>query len=259
MTAPLDTEALRKVDQTVLGIGNPRANCFQACLAMLSGLDIGECIDITDPAIEDGQWIEPVEQWAATKGWRFVTSAKAPKERPYIANGPTEKREGTHGVVCVGKEMFHDPHPSRDGIVSAKFYAWLEPADALLDRLAALEAEREAGMARVEELEAKINTPITGDFVTAVSLEATHQRERWGSEHDAGKTPFDWFWLIGYLAQKAADAEMAGKTEKALHHTISTAAALANWHAALTGASTTMRPGIEPPARQALKGAEHGQ
>lgn len=130
-------EALRAVDQTVLGAGNPRANCFQACLAMLFGLPIGECIDVTDPAIEEGQWIGPVEQWAATKGWRFVTSAKAPKDRPYIAIGPTANREGTHGVVCVGKEMFHDPHPSRDGIVSANFYAWLEPA-----ALSAPEAER---------------------------------------------------------------------------------------------------------------------
>lgn len=93
-----------------------------------------------------------------------------------------------------------------------------------------------------------INTPETADFMAGVPLEAAHQRERWGAEHDAGKTPFDWFWLIGYLSQKAADAAVRGDTEKAMHHTISTAAALANWHAALTGANTAMRPGIEPPA-----------
>ena len=45
------------------------------------------------------------------------------------------------------------------------------------------------------------------------------------------------------------DAAKAGETEKALHHTISSAAALANWHAALSGASTDMRPGIDPVAR----------
>lgn len=88
-----------------------------------------------------------------------------------------------------------------------------------------------------------INTPETADFVDGVKREAAHQRERWGSDHDGGKTPFDWFWLIGYLAQKAATSEVAGDVEKAKHHTISTAAALANWHLALSGVDNRMRPG----------------
>ena len=96
--------------------------------------------------------------------------------------------------------------------------------------------------------EAVINSPETADFMAGVPVEAAHQRERWGVDHDAGKTPFAWFWLIGHLAQKAADAASRGDVEKAKHHTISTAAALANWHAALTGADTRMRPGIAPPA-----------
>lgn len=130
MTDQTHTDALVAVDQTVLGIGNPRGNCFQACLSMISGLPIDQCIDITDPAIEGGQWIEPVEQWAESHGLRFVTAAKSPKDRPYIANGPTTKREGLHGVVCIGKELFHDPHPSRDGLAHANWYAWLETPEA---------------------------------------------------------------------------------------------------------------------------------
>lgn len=99
----------------------------------------------------------------------------------------------------------------------------------------------------IEEIRASIiNTPETADFMAGVLLEAAHQRERWAASHDGGKTPWDWFWLIGYLAQKAASAAAAGDVEKARHHTISTAAALANWHAALSGANTSMRPGIDP-------------
>lgn len=89
--------------------------------------------------------------------------------------------------------------------------------------------------------------PEIDDFATAVASEAQHQRDRWGSAHDAGKAPQDWFWLLGYLAGKALAAALAGDKAKALHHTISSAAALANWHAALLGADTRMRPGIEPP------------
>lgn len=97
------------------------------------------------------------------------------------------------------------------------------------------------------QLEA-INTPELLDFQKAVSLEAQHQRLRWSTQHDAGKEPQDWFWLIGYLGGKALRAHIEGNTEKALHHTISTAAALANWHAAILGA-TNMRPGIDPVER----------
>jgi hypothetical protein len=103
-------------------------------------------------------------------------------------------------------------------------------------------------LARIAELEAKINTPVTDDWFEGVRLEAVHQQERWGSDHDAGKTPLDWFWLIGYLAQKAAHSAIAGDADKAKHHTISTAAALRNWHRHIVGEDTSMRPGIMPPA-----------
>ena len=63
---------------------------------------------------------------------------------------------------------------------------------------------------------------------------------------NASVRTLDWFWLVGYLAQKAAFADIGGDREKALHHTISTAAALANWHAALLGADTSMQPGHGP-------------
>lgn len=108
-------------------------------------------------------------------------------------------------------------------------------------------SERQQLEAEVARLTALLNTPEVDDFSRGVVLEAAHQRVRWPSDHDEGKTPFDWFWLVGYLAQKAAASAVAGDVEKAKHHTISTAAALANWHLALAGVDTTMRPGIADP------------
>lgn len=100
---------------------------------------------------------------------------------------------------------------------------------------------------KIARLERRLNTPEIHDFAAGIVAEAQHQRERFPSDHDAGKAPLDWFWLIGFLAQKAAASAMAGDRDKALHHTISTAAALANWHAALSGQNTAMRPGIADP------------
>lgn len=83
----------------------------------------------------------------------------------------------------------------------------------------------------VRKLDARINNPITANFIEGMKNEAAHQIGRWGSAPDRGKTPLDWFWLIGFLSQKATHAAIEGNTEKALHHTISTAAALMTWHA----------------------------
>ncbi len=96
-------------------------------------------------------------------------------------------------------------------------------------------------------LTAHLNTPELEDFAKGAVNEAVHQVERWGTDHDAGKTPTDWFWLIGYLAGKAAASHFAGDVDKALHHCITTAAAMANWHRAIKGTDNRMRPGIETP------------
>lgn len=108
-------------------------------------------------------------------------------------------------------------------------------------KIAILEAENE----RLKEL---LNTPEIADFAKAIQLEAAHQRERWGSKHDAGKTDADWFWLIGYLAGKALHNPDPGTdpTEKKMHRIVTIAAAAANWHAAVLG-QTDMRPGIDTP------------
>ncbi|MFD2298363.1 hypothetical protein QRO11_12220 [Paracidovorax citrulli] len=122
---------------------------------------------------------------------------------------------------------------------------------------AAAPAQEAELRAEVDRLNAIINTPQADDFLRAVSTEAEHQRQRWPSEHDEGKTPADWFWLVGYLAGKALHAHAAGNAEKAEHHIITTAAALANWHLAVFG-KTNMRPGIDAARAQEAEDAEKG-
>jgi hypothetical protein len=117
----------------------------------------------------------------------------------------------------------------------------------------ALAPEFNDARARIEELEALLNTPEIEDFDRAVPLEAAHQVVRWGRPHDDGKEPEAWFWLVGYLAGKALHALKSGDLEKAKHHCISTAAALRNWHAHIRSGSTIMRPGIADPTSTDLQ------
>lgn len=98
-------------------------------------------------------------------------------------------------------------------------------------------------MTEEERLKAMINAPETDAFLRGTHIEAVHQVERWGTAHDRAKRDADWFWLVGYLAGKALHAANSGDVEKAKHHTISTAAALYNWHCAITGADVRMCPG----------------
>jgi hypothetical protein len=124
----------------------------------------------------------------------------------------------------------------------------------LREAAASREDGRECERTKVElyNLKVLLNTPEVEDFDKAVPLEAAHQVLRWGAQHDAGKAPMDWFWLVGYLAGKALAAHLKGDLHKAKHHCISTAAALRNWHAHIRSGSSEMRPGISAEKQAAV-------
>lgn len=109
------------------------------------------------------------------------------------------------------------------------------------------------------ELHGLINNPHTDEFMKATQLEAAHQRDRWGEAHDRGKSAENWFWLVGYLAGKCLRAVITGDKAKALHHTISSAAALANWYEAIkkdeTGAGLGHDADIKPVEIARFEGA----
>ncbi len=180
-------------------------------------------------------------------------------------DGLTNERDAWREARGITEQSLAEVTRQRDGLwderaaLKAEISEWQETArvrqvkiDRDRVRLEAERAENDALKAEVERLREALNTPEVENFAAGVVSEAQHQRERWGASHDAGKAPLDWFWLIGYLAQKAATAHMSGDVDKAKHHAISTAAALANWHAAIAGDSNVMRPGID--ARSALGG-----
>ena len=121
---------------------------------------------------------------------------------------------------------------------------------AIVERSNAVNSEcirqRDAAQSEVARLTLLINTPRTDDYFEAVRIEAAHQIERWGVQHDAGKRPEDWVTLLVYLLGKAAKAHFDGDRDKLLHHVITVAAVALNWHRNVTGENTAMRPGVGP-------------
>lgn len=108
------------------------------------------------------------------------------------------------------------------------------------------EAEVEALQEEVAKLRELVGRPYIGAWTDEVIVEAAHQRFRWGADSDQGKSPEDWFWLVGYLAGKCLAAHRAGELDKARHHTVSTAAVIAHWAALISGEESIFRPGLGP-------------
>lgn len=111
-------------------------------------------------------------------------------------------------------------------------------------------AELKASVMERDRLYALINNPQTTEFLGAVQAEAAYQRQKWGQPHDREKSAENWFWLVGYLSGKALRAAITGDKFKARHHTVSSAAALANWFEAIgqdeSGAGIGMDSDIKP-------------
>ncbi len=95
----------------------------------------------------------------------------------------------------------------------------------------------------VEAYKKSLDVPELEDFARGAVIEAQHQRQRWGNEHDTSKEPEEWFWLVGYLAGKGLRAQRDGDMEKFKHHLITGAAVLANWHARVVAAAKEQADG----------------
>lgn len=121
---------------------------------------------------------------------------------------------------------------------------WADPADQVQTDAQAMQIIIQA-LDEGARLDALVNNPQTVDFLHAVNAEAAHQVEKWGEAHDRGKSAENWFWLVGYLGGKCLRAVITGNRQKALHHTISTAAACANWHKAISRDETGCGAGAD--------------
>ena len=85
----------------------------------------------------------------------------------------------------------------------------------------------------LRRLDHLMNTPQIVDFLESVKAEAAFQESAGWTQLDEDKQPADWMWLIGWLVAKALHHQYLGDFEKALHHTISSAAVLSKWHQAI--------------------------
>ena len=128
------------VDQTRFGRG--QGNCFHACLASLTGIDL----DLLTEQLghgggtwhENGEWSPNPDE----EHW-FDRATRVMREHGYELHYDTaEQPEGyaicsgmsprglSHATVWLDGVMVHDPHPSRGGIDAVRDWMWLTPTSA---------------------------------------------------------------------------------------------------------------------------------
>lgn len=223
-------------------------------------------------AKDDNVPLTPEEDAAATKMAESLGSRAAEMvinnrrflARPSIANVPAQIASALRAACYLPGHFdaikhlsycrwchYEASHPHEDGCPMLLLQEQPDAAPTSESALATMQAE-------VTRLHLLINSPETEDFDKGVPLECAHQGQRWGEAHDRSKSSENWYWLVGYLAGKALRASILGDRTKALHHTISTAAALRNWHKAIKLDASGAGVGQDPDLVALDGGEPHG-
>lgn len=126
-----DSTHVAGVDQTIFAADPKRkGNCVAACIATLLGVDLEEVPHFIEFGIaygdsEDGKSSEGRHWWAMMLGFLagrglWVTELEsvrhADRGEALLVAGPSP-RGVMHQVLYRDGRLWHDPHPSRDGVL----------------------------------------------------------------------------------------------------------------------------------------------
>ncbi|WP_232629188.1 hypothetical protein [Methylobacterium sp. Leaf118] len=138
--------SVRWHDQTVLHGEGRKGNCMQAAVAGLLGLPMRDVPNFVERP--DGKAHLGLINFAQSHGFDLVRDDGAKSfDGLYLACGPTD-RGIHHMVVMRDGALYHDPHPSRSGLLSIDFVYTLLPLDPAIHVAACDGAQRLRPLAR---------------------------------------------------------------------------------------------------------------
>lgn len=110
------------VDQTVFTV--PGGNCFSACVATILGITLEDVPYFMGDFEEEDKaaWFERFRLWLKPHGYWPINFKlddwEPPPDAVYILSAGSPRGDWDHSVVAKGgKNIVHDPHPSRAGLV----------------------------------------------------------------------------------------------------------------------------------------------
>lgn len=119
---------IKKVDQTTFGF--PGGNCFSACIATVLGLpldDVPYFIGDEDWSLNFSVWLRDLGLWPlilnCSPDWSPSGFTIMSGQSPRCPDDP----DSLHIVVALDGEVWHDPHPSRAGLLTHVDHVILVP------------------------------------------------------------------------------------------------------------------------------------
>jgi hypothetical protein len=127
-----------------------RGNCYAACIASLLEISITEVPNVEVFFHLDGLfWSDVMDKFLESKGWELFNNHKFArmhpddnrvtfimpkgdvdamqlKDRYYLVSGKSA-RDVNHIVIYKNGYLAHDPHPSREGLITMDNFQVLEP------------------------------------------------------------------------------------------------------------------------------------
>lgn len=121
-----------KVIQTRLRTGdlpNQRGNCLAAVIASIMHIPNPEDVFQTQLYFHQDDWSVLLDDWLATQGWEMGWLTKHQYDGSYYFVSGLSPRGNNIYHICIYQngKLWHDPHPSGDGILSEPYMEYLRP------------------------------------------------------------------------------------------------------------------------------------
>lgn len=118
---------MKKLIQTRLHSETQRGNCFPTVIACFMDLDSAEDVIQIQEHYDDDKWLWKLLNWLNERGWEMGTlhDGHLQTGEYYLVTGKTSR--GTrHVCIYQNGELFHDPHPSGEGLITEENFEYLE-------------------------------------------------------------------------------------------------------------------------------------
>lgn len=114
---------MRKLDQTRLHSEEVRGNCFPAVIAMCMGLFSAEDVIQIQEHYDDPNWPTTLDDWLTGHKfeWERIEGHLYNDEYYFVIG--YSPRNISHVCIYQNGELYHDPHPSRLGLVTEREFA----------------------------------------------------------------------------------------------------------------------------------------
>lgn len=122
---------MKKIIQTKLhDPPNQRGNCFATCIACFLDLEINEVpafetlMNFDDPS--DHTWAKEATRFLSEKGFMWGSlEGHISNDEFYLVTGKSS-RGVNHCCIYQNGKLFHDPHPSQEGLLTEEFFEYIE-------------------------------------------------------------------------------------------------------------------------------------